>query len=156
MAGIPPTVGFTGKFVIFTAALEKGFYGLVVIAMVNAAISAFYYLKMARAVYCQGEEGEVETLQLGFGVKIFGVFLIIAIILVGIMPQGLMNLADQAVVRKTVIVVALGGDDQVLVHKDADDLGSPNDPLGDGDVLLRWRQNFAGVVVLCADLIYVD
>ncbi|MCK5915832.1 MAG: NADH-quinone oxidoreductase subunit N, partial [Deltaproteobacteria bacterium] len=32
MAGIPPTVGFTGKFIIFTGALEKGFYGLVVIA----------------------------------------------------------------------------------------------------------------------------
>ena len=77
--------------------MEKGFYGLVVIAMVNAAISAFYYLKMARAVYCQGEEGEVERLQLGFGVKLFGAFLIIAIILIGIMPQGLMNLADQAV-----------------------------------------------------------
>ena len=97
MAGIPPTVGFTGKFVIFTAALEKGFYGLVVIAMVNAAVSAFYYLKLARAVYCQGEEGEVEHLQLGFGVKIFGVFLIVAIVLVGIMPQGLMQMADQAV-----------------------------------------------------------
>jgi len=97
MAGIPPTVGFTGKFIIFTGALEKGFYGLVVIAMVNASISAFYYLKMARAVYCQGDEGEVQSLQLGFGVKVFGAFLIVAIILVGIMPQGLMNLADQAV-----------------------------------------------------------
>jgi NADH-quinone oxidoreductase subunit N len=97
MAGIPPTVGFTGKFVIFTAALEKGFYGLVVIAMINAAISAFYYLKLARAVYCQGEEGEVERLDIGLGVKVFGLFLILAIILVGIMPQGLMQIADQAV-----------------------------------------------------------
>ncbi|HIE08137.1 MAG TPA: NADH-quinone oxidoreductase subunit N [Desulfarculaceae bacterium] len=97
MAGIPPTVGFTGKFVIFTAALEKGFYGLVVIAMVNAAVSAFYYLKLARAVYCQGEEGEVEKIELGIGVKVFGLFLIVAIILVGIMPQGLMSMADQAV-----------------------------------------------------------
>ncbi len=97
MAGIPPTVGFTGKFVIFTAALEKGFYGLVVIAMVNAAVSAFYYLKLVRAVYCQGEEGAVEKIELGIGVKVFGFFLIAAIILVGIMPQGLMSMADQAV-----------------------------------------------------------
>lgn len=97
MAGIPPTVGFTGKFVIFTAALEKGFYGLVVIAMINAAISAFYYLKLARAVYCQGDEGEVEKIELGFGVKVFGFLLIAAIILLGIMPQGLMQIADQAV-----------------------------------------------------------
>jgi len=97
MAGIPPTVGFTGKFVIFTAALEKGFYGLVVIAMVNAAISAFYYLKMARAAYCQGEEQVIERMPLGLGVRIFGFFLIVAIILVGIMPQGLMQIADQAV-----------------------------------------------------------
>ncbi len=97
MAGIPPTVGFTGKFVIFTAALEKGFYGLVVIAMVNAAISAFYYLKMARAAYCQGEEQALERLPLGLGGRIFGFFLIVAILLVGIMPQGLMQIADQAV-----------------------------------------------------------
>jgi len=97
MAGIPPTVGFTGKFVIFTAALEKGFYGLVVIAMVNAAVSAFYYLKLVRAVYCQGEEGPVEKIKLGFAVKVFGLFLIAAIVLVGIMPQGLMQMADHAV-----------------------------------------------------------
>ncbi len=97
MAGIPPTVGFTGKFVIFTAALEKGFYGLVVIAMVNAAVSAFYYLKLARAVYCQGEEGELESIKLGIGAKIFGIFLIAAIVFVGIMPQGLLQMADQAV-----------------------------------------------------------
>ncbi|MCK5916331.1 MAG: hypothetical protein KAG92_09350, partial [Deltaproteobacteria bacterium] len=65
--------------------------------MVNAAISAFYYLKLARAVYCQGDEGEVESIKLGVGVKVFGLFLILAIILVGIMPQGLMQMADQAV-----------------------------------------------------------
>ncbi|MBN2704814.1 MAG: NADH-quinone oxidoreductase subunit N [Deltaproteobacteria bacterium] len=97
MAGIPPTVGFTGKFVIFTAALEKGFYGLVVIAMVNAAVSAFYYLKMARAAYCQGEEDDLERLPLGLGVKVLGVVLILAIVLIGIMPQSLLALANQAV-----------------------------------------------------------
>ncbi len=97
MAGIPPTVGFTGKFVIFTAAIEKGFYGLVVIAMVNAGVAAFYYLKMARAAYCQGEEETLERLPLGIGVKLFGAFLIVAIILVGILPQGLMKAANQAV-----------------------------------------------------------
>ncbi len=97
MAGIPPTVGFTGKFVIFTAALEKGFYGLVVIAMVNAAISAFYYLKMARAVYCLGEEEDLPPVALGIAVKLLSLLLILAIVTVGIMPQGLMRLADQAV-----------------------------------------------------------
>ncbi len=97
MAGIPPTVGFTGKFVIFTAAIDKGFYGLVVIAMVNAGIAAFYYLKMARAAYCQGEEETVDRLPLGIGVKLFGAFLIVAIILVGILPQELMQAANHAV-----------------------------------------------------------
>jgi len=97
MAGIPPTVGFTGKFVIFTAALDRGFYGLVVIAMVNAAISAFYYLKMARAAYCQGEGIEVKPIKLAWGTKVLGAFIVLAIVVIGSLPQMLMTLADQAV-----------------------------------------------------------
>jgi len=44
LAGIPPTVGFTGKFLVFAAALEKGYLTLVIIGMINATISLYYYL----------------------------------------------------------------------------------------------------------------
>jgi NADH-quinone oxidoreductase subunit N len=39
LAGIPPTIGFTGKLLIFTAAMEKGYFTLVLIAMINVVIS---------------------------------------------------------------------------------------------------------------------
>lgn len=95
MAGIPPTVGFTGKFALFTAALDSGFYGVVVIAVINSAIALFYYLKMVRAAYCMGEEANPMTL--GISAKVLGVFLILAIILVGILPQSFIAIAKQAV-----------------------------------------------------------
>lgn len=44
LTGIPPFIGFWGKLYIFSAAVEAGFAWLAVFAMLNSAISAFYYL----------------------------------------------------------------------------------------------------------------
>ncbi|NVN90254.1 MAG: NADH-quinone oxidoreductase subunit N [Desulfuromonadales bacterium] len=96
MTGIPPTIGFTGKFLIFTAAINRGFYGLVILAVVNAALSAFFYLKMVRAAYCQEDDGS-EAISLPLSAVLLGVVLVVAIILAGVLPQGLMGLARLAV-----------------------------------------------------------
>jgi NADH-quinone oxidoreductase subunit N len=98
MAGIPPTVGFTGKFIIFTAAIDKGLYSLVILAVINAGISAFYYLKMVRAAYCQPlAGGETVALRLGAPAALLGVVLVLLIILVGIFPQSFLAIAQEAV-----------------------------------------------------------
>jgi NADH-quinone oxidoreductase subunit N len=96
LTGIPPTIGFTGKFLIFTAAFQKGFHLLVIIAVINAAISLFYYLKMVRAAYIQ-VENPGEALTLSIPQKLLGLFFIASIILTGILPQGFMELAERAV-----------------------------------------------------------
>lgn len=41
LAGIPPTMGFTGKLLVFVAAMEKGLFFLVLIAMINVVISLY-------------------------------------------------------------------------------------------------------------------
>jgi NADH-quinone oxidoreductase subunit N len=46
LLGMPLTAGFMGKIMVFRAALDEGYYGLVVIAMLNTAISAYYYLRL--------------------------------------------------------------------------------------------------------------
>jgi NADH-quinone oxidoreductase subunit N len=97
LTGIPPTIGFTGKFLIFTAAFQKGFHLLVIIAVINAAISLFFYLKMVRAAYIQVEEPG-DPLTLSMPQKLLGVFFIASIILTGILPQGFIELAERAVV----------------------------------------------------------
>ena len=96
MAGIPPTIGFTGKFLVFTAAIQKGFYALVILAVINTAVSVFYYLKMVRAAYSQVDDPG-ETVELSFPAASLGVFFIVSIILTGILPQFFVALAKEAV-----------------------------------------------------------
>jgi NADH-quinone oxidoreductase subunit N len=96
MAGIPPTIGFVGKFVVFTGAINKGFYALVIIGVINAAVAAFYYLKMARAAYC-GADDEKDPIIMPVGAQALGVFFILAIIMIGVLPQEFMAAAKEAV-----------------------------------------------------------
>ena len=42
--GVPPLVGFVGKFYIFSGALQPGYVGLVVIAVLNSVVAAYYYI----------------------------------------------------------------------------------------------------------------
>ncbi len=48
LAGIPPTVGFIGKFFVFGAALKTGYLFLVAIAVVMSVVSVFYYFNVVR------------------------------------------------------------------------------------------------------------
>ncbi|HLH75981.1 MAG TPA: NADH-quinone oxidoreductase subunit N [Candidatus Binataceae bacterium] len=51
LVGVPPLAGFVGKFYLFSAALSAGYVWLVVIAVVNSVISAYYYLTPVVAMY---------------------------------------------------------------------------------------------------------
>ena len=61
LAGIPPVAGFFGKFFLFTAAAEKGFYLLVLIAVLNTIISLYYYLLVVKAMFINKNEAPVEN-----------------------------------------------------------------------------------------------
>jgi NADH-quinone oxidoreductase subunit N len=56
LAGIPPVAGFFGKFFLFTAAAEKGYYLLVFIAVLNTIISLYYYLLVVKAMFINKNE----------------------------------------------------------------------------------------------------
>ncbi|MAH88547.1 MAG: NADH-quinone oxidoreductase subunit N [Pelagibacterales bacterium] len=51
LAGIPPFGGFFGKLFIFTAAIESGYLYLAISGVIFSVISAFYYLKIIKAMY---------------------------------------------------------------------------------------------------------
>ena len=51
LGGLPPLAGFVAKFYIFQAALKEGFLWLVIIAVLNSAISFYYYLKVIVFMY---------------------------------------------------------------------------------------------------------
>lgn len=60
LAGIPLTAGFIGKFYMFTGALSAYHIWLVIIAVVNAIISIFYYFRVIVAMYFRtGDENKL-------------------------------------------------------------------------------------------------
>jgi NADH-quinone oxidoreductase subunit N len=61
LAGIPPVAGFFGKFFLFTSAASNGYFILVLIAVLNATISLYYYLKVIRAMFIEKSENPVAT-----------------------------------------------------------------------------------------------
>jgi len=51
LTGIPPTVGFTGKYMLFAACIDSGFLWLAVVAGLNSVISLFYYIKVLKYLF---------------------------------------------------------------------------------------------------------
>src|SRR4029079_9236633 len=55
LGGIPPTAGFMGKFWLFSAAIDSGYFGLAVIGVLNSAISLYYYIRVVVFMYLKKE-----------------------------------------------------------------------------------------------------
>ncbi len=58
LAGIPPTVGFFGKFYLFTAALGEGLVWLAIWGVLNSVISVYYYLRPIVVMYMKDGDAE--------------------------------------------------------------------------------------------------
>jgi len=80
MAGLPPTLGFTGKLLLFTSGVEHGLYAVVVIAVINMGISAIYYLKIIRTVYRRTEK-EMNPVEMRFSAYCYGIFIVFGMVL---------------------------------------------------------------------------
>lgn len=96
LGGIPPTIGFTGKFMVFTAAMKKGYFFLVFLGMINVVISLYYYALVVKAAYLLKPEKELPQIRLSMSVRWLTVLLVIAIVGGGIFPGHLYDLAINA------------------------------------------------------------
>jgi NADH-quinone oxidoreductase subunit N len=93
LTGVPPTIGFVGKFALFTSVIDAGLVWLAVIGIVTTLISAFYYLRVV--VYMFMQEGEPETRSeawLNFTVALTA----LATVILGLFPEFVLNLAEGA------------------------------------------------------------
>ena len=71
MAGIPPFIGFFGKFYVFIAAIEQELYVLSVLGVLASVISAFYYLRIIKIMYFDESISEgIINFQISFQSKI--------------------------------------------------------------------------------------
>ncbi|MEN8242502.1 MAG: NADH-quinone oxidoreductase subunit N [Chloroflexota bacterium] len=60
-AGVPPTLGFGGKFYIFRAVLEAGHLELAIVGVLASLISAFYYLRVVKFMYFGEGDPEIHS-----------------------------------------------------------------------------------------------
>lgn len=86
LAGLPPTAGFLGKYLLFQAALEGGFITLSVIGILTVIISIYFYLKVIVVLYMPAEQSAIEPPAAGFfGTFVCGLVLVL-IFWLGIYP----------------------------------------------------------------------
>ncbi len=90
LAGIPLTAGFFAKYYMLASVVESGSYlWLVIIAVIFAAVSVYYYFRVIQAMYFK--QGSAETMVITPGFRSGLVILSAIIILIGILPQVLLN-----------------------------------------------------------------
>lgn len=81
LAGVPPMVGFFGKFYVLKAAYEAGLVWLAVLGVIASVIGAFYYIRIVYYMYF-GEEGD-ESLDKGSAPVLWG-FLMVSAAIIGL------------------------------------------------------------------------
>jgi NADH-quinone oxidoreductase subunit N len=97
LVGIPPLAGFVGKFYLFGAAVQGGFLWLAVIAVLNSAVAAYYYLRVIVYMYMKEPEGAGATWSPSFAGGVALAVAAVGIVLLGVMPAPFAELAQAAV-----------------------------------------------------------
>jgi NADH-quinone oxidoreductase subunit N len=99
LVGIPPMAGFIGKFAIFRALMDAGgpwMMSLFVIAGVNTVISLIYYLRVAKVVCMDPEPENRGPVTLGVLPVAYALIVALPVLIYGIDPSRLTELAHQA------------------------------------------------------------
>ena len=95
LTGIPPAVGFWAKIYLFGAAVEANLEWLVVIGVLNSVISAYYYLRVVKAMFLS-EPATDEHVRFAFPMQLAVALGFLATLFFGIYPTPLLNLARTA------------------------------------------------------------
>ena len=97
LIGIPPLAGFVGKFYIFGAAVRSGYLWLAVIAVLNSAVAAYYYLRVIVYMYMREPEGAPTSVVPSFAAGLALALALVGIVLLGVVPAPFADLAQAAV-----------------------------------------------------------
>jgi NADH-quinone oxidoreductase subunit N len=99
-AGIPLTAGFTGKFAVFSAAVDGGMWWLALIGVAASAAAVFFYVRLIVLMYFTdpaGTPGEGTTVIGGEGFTIVAIgAAVVGTILLGVLPSPVLELLGDA------------------------------------------------------------
>ena len=91
LLGIPLTAGFMGKVMVFRAALDQGYYVLVVIGVLNTAISAYYYLRLIIVMFFRERTTAWSAPQIPASVGLALAITIFGVLYLGLFPDRVIN-----------------------------------------------------------------
>jgi NADH-quinone oxidoreductase subunit N len=93
MVGVPPLLGFVGKFLLFSSAVGTNLLVLAALGVLNSVISVYYYAKVINAMYLPRQHGRIKMDRAVLAVAIAA---LIILILFGLYPQPLISAASAA------------------------------------------------------------
>ncbi|MDD3043091.1 MAG: F(420)H(2) dehydrogenase subunit N [Methanosarcinaceae archaeon] len=94
LAGIPPTAGFMAKFVLFSSTIAAGMTWLAIIAILNSALSLFYYARLVRYMYVLPPEGGKVSEPFPYAIALL--VAVAGVLAMGIWPEPFVELATNA------------------------------------------------------------
>jgi len=96
MAGIPLTSGFTGKFAVFSAAVDGGATPLVIVGVLASAIAAFFYVRVIVVMFFSEPDADGPAVVVSpTTATAVAVGLAVTVVL-GVLPQPVLDLAGEA------------------------------------------------------------
>ncbi|MFC1981538.1 NADH-quinone oxidoreductase subunit N [Chloroflexota bacterium] len=95
LIGMPPAAGFMAKFYIFSVAVQHNLLWLVIIAVINSVISAYYYLRVVKVMWF-GEPVSEEKVPSSGAPRLALFLCCLGVLLLGIIPGMWMRLAEFA------------------------------------------------------------
>ena len=96
LIGLPPTAGLIAKVYIFSGAVHHGLLWLVIIAVINSCISAYYYLRVVKVMWF-GDPASEEKVPSSWALRTALALCCLAVLVFGVIPGGFVGIAEAAV-----------------------------------------------------------
>ncbi|HYG61267.1 MAG TPA: NADH-quinone oxidoreductase subunit N [Thermoanaerobaculia bacterium] len=91
LAGIPPTAGFLGKYLVFLNAVGDGRVGLAIVGVLSSLVGVFYYLRVIYVLYMKAESRQPEGLLIDGWGRAAAVLSALGVLVLGIWPTGILQ-----------------------------------------------------------------
>jgi NADH-quinone oxidoreductase subunit N len=97
LAGLPPTAGFIGKFMVFRSVLQAGYTVLAVIGIASAILSLFVYLKVIVVMFMKPTTDTVITSGFGPAARVAFAVILCGVLWAGVFPSPLQMLISRVI-----------------------------------------------------------
>lgn len=91
LGGIPPTVGFLGKYLVFLNAVGDGHIGLAIVGVLASLVGVFYYLRVVYVLYMRPETRQPDGLLIDVWGRAAAVLAALGTLAFGLWPSGLLQ-----------------------------------------------------------------